>query len=259
MNVNSKSSGRNRSLASVPKEHRALMAADQDVSLSFFLGVFAQWWKWLVPVTLVLLAASVALVLFLFRPQYRASAWLQVKSQQPYIAFPDERPNDRESAIKFVYTQIELLRSPLILGRALSQPGVAQLPELRRQRDPVDWLSKRGLKVTPKGDSDLLEVAYEGSDPEAAAQLVDAVVNAYFSVLGEKSDSKVQDLVLLLEGEKSRRAEGIKLLQNEVRTASSSVGRQGSFTGCQHTRYRRYRDQQQSVEGCPGQFGSGAD
>ena len=89
--------------------------------------------------------------MFLFEPQYRAAAWLQIKSEQPFVAFPDDKPVDRETARKFLYTQIELLRSPLIIGRALSQPEIAQLPELRRQRDPVTWLSTRGLQVTPKG------------------------------------------------------------------------------------------------------------
>jgi capsular exopolysaccharide synthesis family protein len=200
-----------------------LSAGDQDLSLRFLAGVFSQWWKWLVPATLLLLAVSVGIVLYVFEPQYRASAWLQVKSQQPFVAFPDDTPFDREAAQKFVHTQIELLRSPLILARALSQPEITQLPDFRRHRDPVDWLATKGLFVAAKGDSELLEVAFTGSDPKSAAKVVDAVVNAYFAIRNEKSDAQIQSVIMLLENEKSRRAEGIKLLQAEVRQLQAQL------------------------------------
>jgi capsular exopolysaccharide synthesis family protein len=211
------------SVHSVSSARRRIVVADQELSVRFFLAVLGQWWKLLLPVTLVLLAVSVGLTLFFFRPQYRAAAWLQIKSQQPFVAFPDETPADREMARKFVHTQIELLRSPLILGRALSQPEIVQMAELRRRRDPIDWLARQGLEVTPKGESELLEVAFTCAEPESAAKLVDAVVNAYFTIRDEKSDAQIQSVIMLLENEKSRRAEGIKLLQSEIRQLQAQL------------------------------------
>ncbi len=221
--LSSDSSRTIRTLTPSPRRRGGSASGAQDVSLRFLFAVFAQWWKILVPVTLLLLAVTIGLVMFFFQPQYRAAAWLQIKSEQPYVAFPDDKPIDRESSRKYVFTQIELLRSPLILGRALSQPEIAQLPELRRQRDPVNWLATKGLLVTPKGDSELLEVAFAGSDAEAAAKLVDAVVNAYFAIRDEKSDAQIQTVIMLLENEKSRRAEGIKLLQTEIRQLQAQL------------------------------------
>jgi capsular exopolysaccharide synthesis family protein len=202
---------------------RRLPAAEQEFSVRFLVGVVAQWWKWLVPTTLVLLVISLAAVFYLFQPQYRASAWLQVKSQQPFVAFPDDTPVDREATQKFVRTQIELLRSPLIIMRALSQPEIAQLPEIRRRRDPVEWLATEGLFVAAKGDSELLEVAYASPDPQAAAKVVDAIVNAYFTIRNEKADAQVQSVIMLLENEKTRRSEGIKLLQAEIRQLQAQL------------------------------------
>lgn len=202
---------------------RSLVANDQEFSLRFLVNVLVQWWKVLVPVTLLLWTISAGLVFFFFEPKYRASAWLQIKGHQPYVAYPDEEPADRDSNKKYVHTQIELLRSPLILGRALSHPDIANLPELKDQRDPADWLARNGLEITPKGDSELLEVAYAGSDPQASAQLVNAVVNAYFSVRDEKSGAQIQSIILLLENERTRRADEIRMLQTEIRQLQAQL------------------------------------
>ena len=69
----------------------------------------------------------------------------------------------------------------------------------------------------------MLEVAYTAGDTQAAAKVVDAVVNAYFAVRYEKSDAQVQAVIMLLENEKSRRAEGIKLLQTEIRQLQAQL------------------------------------
>jgi len=156
-------------------------------------------------------------VFWSFRPHYRASAWLQIKGIQPYVAFPDREIRDRDSNRKFVHTQVELLRSPLILGRVLSQPEIAGMSEIRSRRDPVDWLSTQGLLIAPKGSSELLEVAFEGVNPENSALLVNAIIDAYFTMRQEKRGQRAQSVISLLEDERARRSEEIKLLQSEVR------------------------------------------
>ncbi len=212
-----------RPLSPQTRRPPAPVSVEHEISLRFLAAVFARWWRVLVPVSLLLTAVSIGLVLFFFQPRYRATAWLQVKGQQPYVAFPEDGSEDRESNRKYVHTQIELLRSPLILSRALSQPEISQLSELKRRRDPVDWLARKGLEVTPKGDSELLEISFEASDPRGGARLVDAVINAYFAIRDEKSDAQIQSIILLLENERSRRAEGIKLLQAEIRQLQAQL------------------------------------
>jgi capsular exopolysaccharide synthesis family protein len=213
-----------KSLSVAARRQMMLASGERGISPRFLWAVFLQWWKLLVPLTLVLLGITVAAVIWLFPPQYRAAAWLQVKGQQPFVAFPDDgNVADRDSARKFVHTQIELLRSPLVIGRALGQPDVAQIEELQGRRDPIEWLAQKGLEVTPKGDSELLEVAFESKDPQSAKRLVDAVVNAYFAIRDEKSDAQIQSIIMLLENERTRRAEGIKLLQAEIRQLQAQL------------------------------------
>lgn len=208
--------------SSAPRRPRS-GRGDADPSFDLVLHVLARWWRVLLPVTLVLLVVANSIVFYVFRPRYRAAAWLQVKSQQPYVAFREQEVADREDARKYVQTQMELMRSPLVLARALGQPEIARTPELARRRDPVDWLARQGLEITPKGDSELLEVAFAGIDPQASAQLVNGVVNAYFSIRDEKNGAQVQAVILLLENERARRAEEIKLLQSEVRQLQAQL------------------------------------
>ena len=77
---------------------------EQDVSPRFLLSVWAQWWKLLLPLTFLMAAGSISLVMYFFQPQYRASAWLQIKGVQPFVAFPEEAVPDRDAAKKYVHT-----------------------------------------------------------------------------------------------------------------------------------------------------------
>ena len=94
----------------------------------------------------------------LFSPSYEAVAWLQIDSRQPYIAFEDKSENQETGKI-FVQTQIQLLRSPMVLGPVLADPRIARLPEIAAQTDPVNWLSKQ-INVKQVGDSELYQVIY---------------------------------------------------------------------------------------------------
>lgn len=224
MAPHSESARSGKSLALAARRQLLASGGERNVDPRFLWAVFARWWKWLIPTTLVLLSASVAAVILLFPSQYRAVAWLQVRGQQPFVAFPDDvQVSDRDAARKFVHTQIEMLRSPLVIGRALGQPNVAQITELQGRRDPIDWLARKGLEVIPKGDSELLEVAFEAQEPQEAKRLVDAVINAYFAIRDEKSDAQIQSIIMLLETERTRRAEGIKLLQAEIRQLQAQL------------------------------------
>jgi hypothetical protein len=72
-------------------------------------------------VSLGLILAIIAggLVYVLFEPQYETSAWLRTESRVPYVAFPP-----REDSRRFVATQVELIRSPLVLGPVVSDPEI---------------------------------------------------------------------------------------------------------------------------------------
>ncbi|MBJ42288.1 MAG: hypothetical protein CMJ80_03170 [Planctomycetaceae bacterium] len=194
-----------------------------DFTVRFLASVLAQWWRVLVPVTLLLLVVSTSIVLYLFRPEYRASAMLLVRHLQPYVAFRDETHVQHDPPLRFVLTQIEMLRDPRVLGAALERPEIAELPELRRRRDPIRWLGRKGLKIAPMGESEFLELAFEGPDPNAASMIVNAVVDAYMKVVSENTIVRANRIKGVLETEVAARQSHIKMLQSNIRELQAQL------------------------------------
>ena len=117
-------------------------------------------------------------------PKYTATALLMVRFEPPTVAgvapiAAQEWTRDRFEIYKA--TQQQLLGCRFVLSAALRKPAVAQLPAIRhsqRSGDPVRWLKSK-LRVTFPGDAEIMEVSLTADDPNEAATLVQAVVDAY--------------------------------------------------------------------------------
>jgi len=158
-------------------QQNSAQTPDNGMSPALILTAIQRWWKIALPVALVLAIVSCAVVWYTFEPVYRAAAWVQIEDNTPYIAFESD-----EESKRFVQTQIELFRSPLVIGPVVSQQEVARLPEIREMDNPIDQLSDR-IRVKSVGESELYEVSFDGLNPANAAQLVNAVVDEYFTAL----------------------------------------------------------------------------
>src|SRR5262249_4594370 len=85
----------------------------------------------------------------------------------------------------FKRTQIELMRSKSMLVRALRDPAIYNLPFVRGQDDPVEWLQEN-LKFDYPNDAELLRIRLWTSSPEEGIKVVDAVIDLYFKEVVEK-------------------------------------------------------------------------
>src|SRR5262245_13368218 len=74
--------------------------------------------------------------------------------------------------------QSALVRSRNVLQRALQKPGVAELPLLQGQSDPVGWLEKE-LQVDLSSSPDLMRITLKGNPPEDLLVVLNAVREAY--------------------------------------------------------------------------------
>lgn len=209
---------------SPPLRRRSNAADGQELSIRFFVSVFAQWWKLMLPISLAALAISLGIILYLFEPQYRSTAMLQVRSFQPFVVFPDgAQLADEDNARKFMMTQIEFLRSPVVIGDALAAPGIAELPELVRRRDKAEWLANKGLEIRQRGHSEILEVAFAASDPRNAQKVVNAVLEAYMNVLQDEKSGQSEDIKRILRESRDLREEEIRELQDYIRTLQADL------------------------------------
>jgi hypothetical protein len=77
-------------------------------------------------------------------------------------------------------TQVDLVRSDLVLLSALRDPTIAALPVLRSKSDPVNWLRDQ-LEVETSSDSQLISIRIRCAEGavDDCRQIVDAVSDAY--------------------------------------------------------------------------------
>jgi hypothetical protein len=111
-------------------------------------------------------------------PQFRSLAILLIHDKQPWLAFPDTEDSDG-----FPETQVDVLRGPFIIERAIQKENLTHIPELweiAEMKDVVQWISQR-LQVMRIGRSEMYEVSFTSLSPKSATRIVDAIVTTYLS------------------------------------------------------------------------------
>ncbi len=169
-------------------QHRLRLLGEDDLSLPRFLIVLAARWRLGLAVALSVLAAAAAVVSVL-PDKFTANAAVLLEL----------RPSDSMSGAAlmplgpgFISTQIDLVTSDRVLGlalRRLQTAGVAvpDSPEQWQlstggQGDYTAWAVSQlrtTLEVAPSRDSGLLSVSFTALDRQLAAQVANAVIQAY--------------------------------------------------------------------------------
>lgn len=85
--------------------------------------------------------------------------------------------------------QSAFVRSRRVLQLALQKPGVADLPLLQAEADPIGWLEKE-LQVDFNSSPDLMRITLKGNPPEDLLAVLNAVREAY---LQEATNRDVTD------------------------------------------------------------------
>jgi polysaccharide biosynthesis transport protein len=166
------------------------------------------------PLGVLLSAAAVAALWYFTEDQYRSAAWLRIRDKPEYIAFPSS-----EHSRRFVATQVELMRSPVVLGQVVEMNEVRSLAEFKAiigKEDPVGWIRNR-LSVKPIGRSDLYEIAMLTREPETAATVVTSIVTAYMNFNASLSDDQFKRMRELLTEELRFRQRDCELKQERLR------------------------------------------
>ncbi len=167
-------------------------------------------WAWSIAAALVLAAAAPLAVWLSVGSRYQAEAWLTIENHRPFIAFPGMGDQ------KFSRTQVELIRSPVVLGEVVKRPEIAMLTEIKAQETPVEWLEEQ-VHVEAVNDSEIYRIEYEGPNPTAAQLIVNAVMDTYVKFQQAKTDKTTQQIIDLLERQKEQRISELERLQKNVR------------------------------------------
>jgi capsular exopolysaccharide synthesis family protein len=140
--------------------------------------------RWLLASLLGLLCAALAgAATWIFVPQKHMALTI-VQVPQPFALVVDVR-GLRPDLIAHQKNQISLVKSRLVLNKALSDPKVAALSVIKEQEDPLDWLERRiqaDFPVAPES----LRIYMTGDKPEELVKVVEAVRDVYLKEFHEK-------------------------------------------------------------------------
>ena len=175
------------------------------------------------PAGLLLAGVAATYITLTYKPDYRADALIIVEDSAPYIAFSGSGVGGNTR--KYVETQVELLRSSVVLGPVLARPEIAQLEEISQGIDSLETLQKK-LSISRVGGSELYKVAYTSKLPQAAADVANAVVAEYLSIQSDEEFNRTQRVIDLLEEERRRRSLDVeRLRQRVIELAKDVTGR----------------------------------
>ncbi|MEN6450244.1 MAG: polysaccharide biosynthesis tyrosine autokinase, partial [Thermoguttaceae bacterium] len=144
--------------------------------------------------------------------QYEAQALLEIADQPQYIAF---EPRHGERSKAYFLTQMQLIQSNWILGRVVAQPAIAAMPEIRKQADPIAWLTRQ-VHVSALAESDAFTISYASPDPGNAATLVNEVASQYLKARRDTEAARNKDIIRALTRELGVRHEAVAALRSQI-------------------------------------------
>jgi len=185
-------------------------------TLNFLKLALGRWWRFAVPAGILLALTGGIIVYFVMGPVYESEAWVRIEDVKPSLAFhnPDSP--------RFINTQIELVRNPLVLGPVLAQPEIGKLPEVLSEEKPLDWLSKR-VSIRSVGGSELYKLVVSTADPVNGPAICNAVLDSYIKIQEDFSDTQSQRTVELLNQELRRRQDDLQLKQRNLKELARQV------------------------------------
>lgn len=168
-------------------------------------------WKPVVGFGVVAAAAvGTAIWLVLPPPIPTASAKLFVPQKPPTFlgAEHPDPPIERQ-------TQVELVKSRLVLNAAIRPDEVNRLPVLQAQEDPLDWLAKN-IRIEFLGP-EILQISLSSEDPDQAKVLVDAIKDSYLRDIINRSMMERGERLKRLNEMAAGQEESLKRKRNSIR------------------------------------------
>jgi len=139
--------------------------------------------RWLPAVVLGTLAATaIGIPTWLLMPRgFEAVVWLRIRDKGGMLG------GGRDALEYEAYrkTQLQLLKSPLVLNSALRRPGISSLKTITDEDDPVTWLAK-ALDPHVQAESEVLQLKLRAPLAEDAAKILNAVTQCYLDDIVNK-------------------------------------------------------------------------
>ncbi len=117
---------------------------------------------------------------------------------------------------------MEIIKSRWILDRVVASANIKDFPEIRKQSDPADWLTKK-VSVNRRGDSNLFEIKYASPDRGSSAVVVNEVTRQYLLAQEEEERSRFNSILAALNQQLTAREDNVRTLRQQVEAAAQKV------------------------------------
>lgn len=162
---------------------------------------------------LVGLACGTTAGVFAYRsvdPAYESVGLIEIRPYMPKIIFDTEESEIMPMFDQFVQSQVELAKSPRVLDQAMADVRWRQFdPDVSPEAQEH---FRRSTGVSRRGRSNLLQFSFEHGNPDAAKQAVDAIMDAYLEIYGERDARNHEE-----------RQRKLELMQAELRDKMNSI------------------------------------
>ena len=138
--------------------------------------------RWLPALALALvMGVAFAVPVWIFLPRgYEAIVWLRIRASGTLLS--EGRSEEYDAYRK---TQLQLLRSPVVLNAALRKPGISSLRMITEQDDPQTWLAQT-IEPVLQGDSEVMQLKFRGAVAEETAKILNAITSCYLDDIVNK-------------------------------------------------------------------------
>jgi len=164
--------------------------------------------RWIVLFSMVALVTAAVIYIMNATPTYTSTSRIYVEQSGPRIVGETEEGLMTQSK-NYLYTQAALLRSTPILTAAMKKPGVQDFRVFFGKTDAmaVAYMKKAGLNISVGQQDDIISVSSDSPNPAEAAQLVNAVVDAYITYQGATKQTTSDKVLEILHADKKEQGE----------------------------------------------------
>jgi polysaccharide biosynthesis transport protein len=171
------------------------------IKLTALIGIL---WRRLWLIVLCTLVAGFAGWVYVrnVTPLYKSTARIFVDRAGPVIV---QRSVDQDllmQANNFRRTQAEIIKSVSVVSKLQDNAALKEAGAFAGQDNPVSFILKD--LETKVGEDDLIYISFQATKPELAAQITNAVVDAYYDFVAEQRHSTTAEVLRILEKEKEK-------------------------------------------------------
>lgn len=153
---------------------------------------------------------------------YRSSGLIRIKPSVQRILYQDEQNTVMPMFDAFMESQVSLINSPRVLDMAMRSPTWQAVGRGLSPREVSRF--REAVEVEHPRSSEVLIIAFNDRDPDAAAAGAQAITQAYQSLYGESYDSNPTETLSVLEEYRKNQKTELDRLAAEVTNIAKDYG-----------------------------------